>query len=175
MKEYLIKYIFVSILTISFCFSAADTIKVGDEAPPISLFKLESNKYFRSKELLGEKNLVVSFFATWCVPCAKEIPELIKMSKELGDDFQFILVDVNEKRDLVKKHVAEKGITLQVILDKYGKVFESFSGVTLPLLEVIDKKGKITYHHTGYQKGDELRLKTHLIALLQYVILFMEF
>ena len=165
MKEYLIKYIFVSILTISFCFSADDTIKVGDEAPPISLFKLESNKYFRSKELLGEKNLVVSFFATWCVPCAKEIPELIKMSKEFEDDFQFILVDVNEKRDLVKKHVAEKGITLQVILDKYGKVFESFSGVTLPLLVVIDKKGKITYYHTSYVKGDENKLKKHLKTL----------
>ena len=165
MKEYLIKYIFVSILTISFCFSAADTIKVGDEAPPISLFKLESNKYFRSKELLGEKNLVVSFFATWCVPCAKEIPELIKMSKEFEDDFQFILVDVNEKRDLVRKHVDEKGITLQVILDKYGKVFESFSGVTLPLLVVIDKKGQITYHHTGYVKGDEKKLLKHLKTL----------
>ena len=56
MKEYLIKYIFVSILTISFCFSADDTIIVGDEATPISLFKLESNKYFRSKEVLGEKH-----------------------------------------------------------------------------------------------------------------------
>ena len=165
MGKYLIKYIVASILTISFCFSADDTIKVGDEAPPISLFKLESNKYFRSKELLGEKNLVVSFFATWCVPCAKEIPELIKMSKEFEDDFQFILVDVNEKRDLVRKHVDEKGITLQVILDKYGKVFESFSGVTLPLLVVIDKKGKITYHHTGYVKGDENKLKKHLKTL----------
>ena len=165
MKVYLIKYIIVSILALSFCLSDESTIKVGDQAPPISLFKLESNKYFRSKELLGEKNLVVSFFATWCVPCAKEIPELIKISKELGDDFQFILVDVNEKRDLVKKHVDEKGITLQVILDKYGKVFESFSGVTLPLLVVIDKKGKITYHNTGYVKGDEKKLKKHLKTL----------
>ncbi|MBT5224679.1 MAG: redoxin domain-containing protein, partial [Candidatus Marinimicrobia bacterium] len=68
-------------------------------------------------------------------------------------------------RDLVKKHVDEKGITLQVILDKYGKVFESFSGVTLPLLVVIDKKGKITYHHTGYVKGDEKKLLKHLKTL----------
>ena len=165
MLKGLIKYIIVSILASSFCLSADNNIKVGDQAPPISLFKLESNKYFRSKELLGEKNLVVSFFATWCVPCAKEIPELIKMSNEFGDDFQFLLVDVNEKRDLVKKHVDEKGITLQVILDKYGKVFESFSGVTLPLLVVIDKKGQITYHHTGYVKGDEKKLLKHLKTL----------
>ena len=160
-----IKYISSLLFILTFSFSADNTIKVGDQAPPISLFKLESNKYFRSKELLGEKNLVVSFFATWCVPCAKEIPELIKMSNEFGDDFQFILVDVNEKRDLVKKHVAEKRIPLQVILDKYGKVFESFSGVTLPLLVVIDKKGKITYHHTGYVKGDEKKLLEHLKTL----------
>ena len=160
-----IKYISTLLLILSVGFPADDGLKVGDQAPPISLFKLESNKYFRSKELLGEKNLVVSFFATWCVPCAKEIPELIKMSKEFEDDFQFILVDVNEKRDLVKKHVAEKGITLQVILDKYGKVFESFSGVTLPLLVVIDKKGKITYHNTGYVTGDEKKLKKHLKTL----------
>ena len=160
-----IKYISSLLFILTFSFSAENIIKVGDQAPPISLFKLESNKYFRSKELLGEKNLVVSFFATWCVPCAKEIPELIKMSNEFGDDFQFILVDVNEKRDLVKKHVDEKGITLQVILDKYGKVFESFSGVTLPLLVVIDKKGQITYHHTGYVKGDEKNLLKHLKTL----------
>ena len=58
-----IKYISSLLFILTFSFSADNTIKVGDQAPPISLFKLESNKYFRSKELLGEKNLVVSFFA----------------------------------------------------------------------------------------------------------------
>ena len=108
---------------------------------------------------------MVSFFATWCVPCAKEIPELTKISKQLGDDFEFILVDVNEKRDKVKDHVSEKDITLQVVLDKYGKTFEKFGGETLPLLVVIDKEGKITYHHTGYKDGDEMKLKEHLKTL----------
>lgn len=152
-------------MIISFCFSADDAIKVGDDAPPISLFKLESNKYFRSKELLGKKNLVVSFFATWCAPCAKEIPELMKISKEFGDDFEFMLVDVNEKKDIVNKHVAEKDINLQVVLDKYGKVFKSYGGETLPLLVVIDKKGLISYYHNGYVKGDEKKLRKHLKTL----------
>ena len=145
--------------------ASSPQVKVGEKAPPISLFKLESNKYFRSKEYLGKKNLVVSFFATWCVPCAKEIPELIKLSDEFVDDFQFMLVDVNEKKNIVKKHVDEKNITLQVVLDKYGKVFKSFGGETLPLLVVINKKGNITYYHTGYVKGDEKKLKKHLKSL----------
>ncbi len=165
MKEYLIKHYFVTFLIISLSFATEGKVKIGDDAPPIYLFKLESNKYFKSKDLLGKKNLVVSFFATWCVPCAKEIPELTKISKQLGDDFEFILVDVNEKRDKVKDHVSEKDITLQVVLDKYGKTFEKFGGETLPLLVVIDKEGKITYHHTGYKDGDEMKLKEHLKTL----------
>jgi len=162
-----IKYISSLLLILSFGFSADDILKVGDQAPPISLFKLESNKYFRSKDLIGEKHLVVSFFATWCVPCAKEIPKLIEMSEELGDEFQFVLVDVKEKRDAVKKHVDKKEITLQVVLDKYGMVFEKFGGVVLPLLVVIDKNGKVTYHtgQKGYEEGDELKLKKHLKTL----------
>ena len=149
----------------SFCLPNERSIKVGDKAPIFSLFKLQNNKYFRSKELLGKKNLVVSFFATWCVPCAKEIPELMKISKEFGDDFEFMLVDVNEKKDIVKKHVAEKDINLQVVLDKYGKVFKSYGGETLPLLVVIDKKGLISYYHNGYVKGDEENLRKHLNTL----------
>ena len=149
----------------SLCVGSGNDIKPGDQTPPISLFMLENNKYFRSKDLLGKKNLVVSFFATWCVPCAKEIPELTKISNELGDDFKFLLVDVNEKRDKVKEHVSNKGITLQVVLDKYGKTFEKFGGETLPLLVVIDKKGKITYYHSGYRDGDEIKLKEHLKTL----------
>ena len=162
-----IKYISSLLLILSIGFSADDILKVGDQAPPISLFKLESNKYFRSKDLIGEKHLVVSFFATWCVPCAKEIPKLIEMSEELGDEFQFVLVDVKEKRDVVKKHVDKKEITLQVVLDKYGMVFEKFGGVILPLLVVIDKNGKVTYHtgQKGYEDGDELKLKKHLKTL----------
>ena len=76
----------------SISYADEEKLDVGDIAPPISLFKIESNKYFRSKELLGKKNLVVSFFATWCVPCEKEIPELTKLSKQFRDGFEFVLI-----------------------------------------------------------------------------------
>ena len=157
--------ILIYLFIISVSFSDSIELKIGDKAPPIYLFKIEDNKYFKSKDLLGKKNLIVSFFATWCVPCAKEIPEITKLSKQFGDDFQFLLVDVNEKKNIVKEHVSKKGITLQVVLDKYGKTFEKFGGTTLPLLVVIDKKGNISYKHTGYVSGDEKRLKMHLLTL----------
>ena len=104
--------------------------------------------------------LIIILF--WIKKKRKEKKAQDGRSKKFGDDFQFLLVDVNEKRDKVKKHVDDKGITLQVVLDKYGKAFEKFGGETLPLLVVIDKNGKITYYHRGYMKGDEIKLKEHL-------------
>lgn len=137
---------------------------VGNEAPPISLFKLSDNKYYRTKDCLGKNILVLSFFATWCGPCAKEIPELHKLASKF-DDVDFILVDVNEKKNKVIKHIETKGYTLPVILDKYGKAFESMMGSTLPLTIVINKKGIITYYQTSYKKGDEIKLEQHLDLL----------
>ena len=160
-----LKYIYINILALSICFASNDTIKVGDKASPIILFKLDQNKYFRSKDFLGEKNQVFSFFATWCLPCAKEIPKLHELDEKFGDEYQFILVDVNEKKDKVAKHVKNKKYTLQVILDRYGKVFEAFGGTALPLTVVINKKGVITYHQSGHEPGDELKLEKHLKTL----------
>lgn len=136
---------------------------VGTEAPHISLFKLENNKYYRTKKLIGKKDIVLSFFATWCSPCLKEIPELHKLSAEMTD-IEFVLVNVNEKRDKVAKHVNKKGYTLPVILDKYGVALKSFKAesLPLPLTVVIDKKGIITYYQSGYKPGDEKVLKNHL-------------
>ena len=59
------------IFVLAIPFAKVSAIDIGDSAPPISLFKLESNKYFRSKEYLGKKNIVVSFHLV-CA-CAKEI------------------------------------------------------------------------------------------------------
>ena len=143
----------------------AESEYIGKEASPVILFKLEHNKYFKSKEFLGDKNLVFSFFATWCKPCAQEIPKLHELEKKLGDEYKFILIDVNEKRDKVAKYAQDKGYTIQVILDRYGKIFEAFGGTAMPLTVVVNKKGIITYHHTGYETGDELKLEKHLKTL----------
>ena len=155
----------ISIILFFSILLSAESEYIGKEASPVILFKLEHNKYFKSKELLGDKNLVFSFFATWCKPCAQEIPKLHELEKKLGDDYKFILIDVNEKRDKVAKYVQDKGYTIQVILDRYGKIFEAYGGTAMPLTVVVNKKGIITYHHTGYETGDELKLEKHLKTL----------
>ena len=69
---------------------------IGKKAAPLSLFKLSNNKYYRTKDIIGKKNIVISFFGTWCAPCRKEIPKLQEMSNELKkDDYEFLLICVS--------------------------------------------------------------------------------
>ena len=153
---------------LTFCLStlAFSQIKVGDDAPPVSLFRLDNNKYYHLKDDIGEKSVVFSFFATWCGPCKKEIPKLHEMVDSLAtDSISIYLVDVQEKKKVVRPFKEKENIELPILLDKYGVYFEKYGGETLPLTVVIDKKGKISYYHTGYEKGDEVELLKHLRSL----------
>lgn len=162
MNKTLAKYFFLWIFILSFDLALCGMVKIGEKAPAISLMKLENREYFESEKLLGEKNMVICFFSTWSKPFNKEIPNLIKMSKEFDDDCLFLLVAVKEKKPLVRDYIARRDIPLQVVMDKFGKTIKNFGGKEVPMVVVIDKNGLITYHRTGYEKGDEIKLTEHL-------------
>ena len=154
------------LLTVLFGASLFAQIKVGDDAPPISLFRLDNNKYFHLKDDIDEKLVVFSFFATWCGPCKKEIPKLHEMVDSLAtDSISVYLVDVQEKKKVIRVFKEKENIELPILLDKYGVYFKRYGGETLPLTVVVNKEGKISYCHTGYKEGDEVELLKHLRSL----------
>ena len=180
---------FKTILTTIICiyllglpvFGEDEHFMIGKKAAPLSLFKLSNNKYYRTKDIIGEKNIVISFFGTWCAPCRKEIPKLQEMSNELKkDDYEFLLICVSnikppgstttfkEEVPKIKKFIKKLDVDIEVLFDKYNVAWRKYADLnqgTFPLTVVVNKKGEISYHHHGYEKGDELKLKKHLKAL----------
>ena len=154
---------------------------IGKKAAPLSLFKLSNNKYYRTKDIIGKKNIVISFFGTWCAPCRKEIPILQEISNELKkDDYEFLLICVSnikppgstttfkEEVPKIKRFIEKLGVDIEVLFDKYNVAWRKYADLnqgTFPLTVVINKKGEISYHHHGYEKGDEIKLKKHLKTL----------
>ena len=120
-------------------------LKVGDEAPTFFVRDLTEQNFFFSDTLKTGKPAVLSFFATWCVPCRAEMPELDTLSQSYKD-VNFYLVDVSgltqgkskmkEDPEKVKIMVKSLGVTLQVLMDKYGKVAEKYGVKSLPRLVV---------------------------------------
>ena len=149
-------------------------LKVGDDAPTFFVRDLAEQNFFFSDTLKTGKPAVLSFFATWCGPCRVEMPVLDTLSQSYSD-INFYLVDVSgltqgkskmkEDPAKVKKMVNDLGVTLQVLMDKYGKVAEKYGVKSLPRLVVIDAKSKVHYIHDGYAPGDEKKLKEVLDKL----------
>ena len=147
--------------------TTAAQVTVGEQAPNIVL-RLESGKYFYMSRIIGPKAkddtkrqaLVISFFATWCVPCKKEIPQLEILEKEFPGA-GFYLVDVNEAKSLISAYIEEFNVQLPVLVDRYGVVAKKYGVVdekgsgNLPTLYIIGADGQIAYHHVGYKEGDE--------------------
>jgi len=150
-------------------------LKVGDEAPTFFVRDLTEQNFFFSDTLKTGKPAVLSFFATWCVPCRAEMPVLDTLSQNYKN-INFYLVDVSgltqgkskikEDPAKVKIMVESLGVTLQVLMDKYGKVAEKYGVKSLPRLVVIDAKSTVHYIHDGYAPGDEKNLKEVLDKLV---------
>ena len=150
-------------------------IKIGDDAPTFFVRDLAEKNFFFSDTLKTGNPAVLSFFATWCVPCRAEMPELDTLSHSYKD-INFYLVNVSgltqgktkmkEDPEKVKMMVDKLGVNLKVLMDKYGKVAEKYGVKSLPRLVVIDKKSKVHYIHDGYDPGDENKLKEILDKLV---------
>ena len=120
---------------------------IGTQALPISLFKLSDNKYFRSKDLLGKKNLVVSFFATWCVPCRAE-HNYIKSLSNKG----IKIIGINYKDDPKEaiKWLKELGNPYSdVAVDSNGSIAIDWGVYGIPESFIVNTKKIIQHRHVG--------------------------
>ena len=112
--------------------------------------------------------MILSFFATWCEPCKKEIPHLEKLQEEFIDQpVKFFLIDVGEDRDKVKTFIEKENIKIPVLLDRYQKTAERFDALTLPRLFVLDKNGLIQRKQKGFSNPEDFLIEMReLISVL---------
>jgi thiol-disulfide isomerase/thioredoxin len=107
------------------------------------------------------KVLVVNFWATWCVPCREEMPEFVKLQRELGDrGVQFVGIAADDATK-VKAFAEELGLNYPALIGGYGAIelsrtFGNQVGA-LPYTIFIDRSGRISRTHLGPIKLDELR------------------
>ena len=103
---------------------------------------------------LRGKVVLVSFWATWCEPCKKEIPELVKLKEKFPqEEFQVLLINEDEERDKVFPFLDELKISTESLLIYFDHDFKNASkfGVeVLPTSILLDKHGKNIFSAQGY-------------------------
>ena len=153
-------------------------LKPGDIAPSWALMyapaKFEFLKNWtvergsRLRKFKSQPNrhvVVVSFFATWCKPCMKELPLLQNLYKKYdGQRVKWFLVDITEATrtspgfedsPVAGPFLAKKGITMPILNDNRGVAKERYGAKTLPRLFVIDKFQTIRLTKRGFHEGED--------------------
>lgn len=106
-----------------------------------SLTSLDGKTY--SLDGLRGKVVLLNFWATWCPPCRKEMPDLQRMYAELAPKGFVVLAVSDEKRDVVEKFLADKHYAFPVLLDEGRKVNEAFDVGGIPKSFLFGRDGKI--------------------------------
>jgi peroxiredoxin len=113
----------------------------------------------------GRKKVVVSFWASWCAPCRTEMPALVKFYQAhhtTSSDFELLAVSIDaDPKDATTFATAAK-LNFPVLLDPNHKVADAFQVDGIPTMFIIDRNGKITYGHLGYDMTMEFRLSQQL-------------
>ncbi|MGI6393292.1 MAG: TlpA family protein disulfide reductase [bacterium] len=126
---------------------------------------------FSFDEIRGKKHLLAAFWATWCEPCKTELKKLAEFYTEFSEHVEFVAVstDSEDLIDKVNEFAIENALPFPILIDPSGNVVASIipGGDTVPYSIVVDKSGNIVSRHSGYNPGDEERLKKELLELLE--------
>ncbi|MBC8345005.1 MAG: TlpA family protein disulfide reductase [Candidatus Marinimicrobia bacterium] len=160
-------------------------LKIGDVAPSWALmygpgqfeflknWSEEEGKRLRKFTTQPDRHAVLmSFFATWCQPCMKELPILEEVyQKYKNERIKFFLVDITEAtrtnpgyEDMPKAgpFLKKKGVTMQILFDTRGTVMKRYNAQTLPRLFMMDGNRIITQTRRGFHAGEEEKFTKEL-------------
>ncbi len=117
--------------------------------PPIP-FKVKDmkGKALSLKKLKG-KVVLIDFWATWCGPCRKEMPNVIELyKKHSARGFEIVGVSLDSKRESVEKYIKENGIDWPQYFDGEGwknSIAHQYRVRSIPATFLLDRKGNIRY------------------------------
>jgi len=119
---------------------------LGKPAPEFALLNVDGD-VVRLSDFRG-KVVLVNFWATWCTPCRKEFPELVKTDAE-ADDVVIIGINLQENQDQVREFADEYGADFPILMDPRAEVADAYRLFGLPSSYFIDTQGILREQHFG--------------------------
>ncbi len=135
--------------------------------PSVKLKNLQGKPVDTAKLSNGGKPMVISFFASWCKPCKRELSAIHEVYpdwvEETGVKLVAISTDKAQEAAKVKSYVDSEGWEYEVLLDPNSDFLRAMGIQQIPHLLIIDGQGKVVESRSGYTDGSE----SHVIEKLR--------
>ena len=144
---------------------------LGGQAPKLDLPTLDGNRV--NVASLKGRVVVIDFWATWCGPCRKALPQLQALAEEFKDQpVTFLTVDCFERTsgEQMRAKVAEVagalGLTLPILLDEDGQTAGRWGVKGIPATFIINQDGGLAASHSGAGPDYAELLRGEIVELL---------
>jgi thiol-disulfide isomerase/thioredoxin len=138
----------------------------GPPAPPLDLADAAGRRV--TLEEFRGRPVIVNFWATWCAPCRRELPSLIRLHQSMSPAGLTILaVSIDSDRAAVDRFLADSPLPMPVLLDLSHQTADRFRVTTVPSSFVVDGEGRVVERIDGEADWTSRELLTTLESLVR--------
>ena len=161
--------LFKRFILFAMIFTAMYADKQRDIMLPDLSVKLLDGKQVRLSALLEEGPLLVSFWATWCAPCKKEMIFLEEFHQKYNENsFRVLAISTDSPKSMskVKSYIRAKKYTFLVGIDPNQEIAKKMNALLMPTTLILNKDRKVSWYLQGFIPGDEKEIEAQIRAVL---------
>ena len=161
--------LFKRFILVATIFTAMYADKQRDIMLPDLSVRLLDGKQVRLSALLEEGPLLVSFWATWCAPCKKEMIFLEEFHQKYNENsFRVLAISTDSPKSMskVKSYIRAKKYTFLVGIDPNQEIAKKMNALLMPTTLILNKDRKVSWYHQGFIPGDEKDIEAQIRAVL---------
>jgi thiol-disulfide isomerase/thioredoxin len=135
------------------------TLPVDERLAAVVLKDVDGNP-MRLSDVIGQgKPVLLSFWATWCTPCKKELTNYQDLHEDWAKDYglEILAVSIDDARNSAKVKSYIKGVRwpYRILMDPNEDMKRILNFQTVPYTLLYDGEGRLVYRHNSYVEGDE--------------------
>jgi peroxiredoxin len=143
----------------------------GYKIPAATVKAMNGTKVNTADFSNGGKPIVISFWATWCAPCKKELENIAEVYEEWHKEtgVKIIAISIDDARNSAKVpgYVKAKELPFDIYLDENQDFKRAMNVNNVPHTFLVDGTGNIVYDHNNYVEGDEDKLYEKIKELVK--------